>query len=52
LFSPRLKTSQTSTLEVVGRAYAKAKEINTRLTVTEKSKRVLFGQTAATLVGR
>ncbi len=32
---------------MVGRAYAKAKEINTRPTVTDKSKR-LFGQAAAT----
>lgn len=36
----------------VGRAYAKAKEINTRPTVTEKSKRILFGQTAATAARR
>ena len=35
----------------VVRAYAKAKEINTQPTVTEESKRILFGQTAAT-VGR
>ncbi len=35
----------------VVRAYEKAKEINTRPTVTEESKRVLFGQTAIT-VGR
>jgi GSH-dependent disulfide-bond oxidoreductase len=32
-------------------AYARAKEINTQPTVTEESKRILFGQTAAT-VGR
>lgn len=31
----------------VVRAYAKAKEVNTQPTVTEESKRVLFGQTAA-----
>ena len=31
----------------VVRAYAKAKEINTQPTVTEESKRILFGQTAA-----
>jgi GST-like protein len=30
----------------VVRAYAKAKEINTQPTVTEESKRILFGQTA------
>jgi len=36
----------------VVRAYAKAKEINTQPTVTEESKRILFGQTAATVVGR
>ena len=35
----------------VVRAYDKAKEINTQPTVTEESKRILFGQTAAT-VGR
>jgi len=35
----------------VVRAYDKAKEINTRPTVTEESKRILFGQTAIT-VGR
>jgi GST-like protein len=28
------------------RAYAKAKEINTQPTVTEESKKILFGQTA------
>jgi GSH-dependent disulfide-bond oxidoreductase len=33
----------------VVRAYAKAKEINTQPTVTEESKRILFGQTAATV---
>ena len=33
----------------VVRAYDKAKEINTQPTVTEESKRILFGQTAATL---
>jgi len=31
----------------VVRAYAKAKEINTQPTITEESKRVLFGQTAS-----
>lgn len=31
----------------VGRAYAKAKEINTAPTVSEESKKLLFGQTAA-----
>jgi len=36
----------------VVRAYAKAKEINTQPTVTEESKRILFGQTAATVVER
>ena len=36
----------------VVRAYAKAKEINTQPTVTEKSKQILFGQTAASVVGR
>jgi len=36
----------------VVRAYAKAKEINTQPTVTEASKRILFGQTAATAVAR
>ena len=35
----------------VVRAYDKAKEINTQPTVTEESKRILFGQTAAA-VGR
>jgi len=35
----------------VVRAYDKAKEINTQPTVTEESKRILFGQTA-TAVGR
>ena len=35
----------------VARAYKKAKEINTQPTVTEESKRLLFGQTAAA-VGR
>jgi GST-like protein len=30
------------------RAYARAKEINTRPTVSEESKKILFGQTAAT----
>ena len=35
----------------VVRAYDKAKEINTQPTVTEESKRILFGQTAA-VVGR
>jgi len=30
----------------VARAYAKAKEINTQPTVTQESKRILFGQTA------
>lgn len=35
----------------VVRAYGRAKEINTQPTVTEESKRILFGQTAAT-VGR
>ena len=33
----------------VVRAYDKAKEINTQPTVTEESKRILFGQTATTL---
>jgi GST-like protein len=33
----------------VVRAYAKAKEINTQPTVTEASKSILFGQTAATV---
>jgi len=33
----------------VQRAYAKAKEINTAPTVSEESKRILFGQTAAVL---
>ena len=33
----------------VVRAYAKAKEINTQPTVTEESKRILFGQTATTV---
>jgi GSH-dependent disulfide-bond oxidoreductase len=36
----------------VVRAYARAKEINTQPTVTEESKRILFEQTAATVVGR
>jgi GST-like protein len=36
----------------VARAYAKAKEINTQPTVTGESKRILFGQTAASAVGR
>jgi GSH-dependent disulfide-bond oxidoreductase len=36
----------------VMRGYAKAKEINTQPTVTEESKRVLFGQTAATAIAR
>jgi GST-like protein len=36
----------------VVRAYAKAKEINTQPTVTEESKRVLFGQTAVTTAAR
>jgi GST-like protein len=31
----------------VKRAYARAKDINTRPTVTDKSKKILFGQTAA-----
>ncbi len=31
----------------VKRAYARAKEINTQPTVSEESKRILFGQTAA-----
>ncbi len=31
------------------RAYAKAKEINTQPTMTEEAKKILFGQTAATL---
>jgi GST-like protein len=35
----------------VVRAYDKAKKINTQPTVTEESKRILFGQTAA-IVGR
>jgi GST-like protein len=35
----------------VARAYARAKEINSQPTVTEESKRILFGQTAAA-VGR
>ena len=35
----------------VVRAYDKAKEINTQPTVTEESKRILFGQTA-TILGR
>jgi GST-like protein len=35
----------------VVRAYDKAKEINTQPTVSEESKRLLFGQTAVT-VGR
>jgi len=35
----------------VMRAYDKAKEINTRPTVTEESRSILFGQTAIT-VGR
>jgi GST-like protein len=34
------------------RAYAKAEEINTRPVVSEESKRVLFGQTAADLASR
>jgi GSH-dependent disulfide-bond oxidoreductase len=33
----------------VKRAYARAKEINTEPTVTEEAKRILFGQTAATV---
>jgi GST-like protein len=36
----------------VVRAYAKAKKINTQPTVTEQSKRILFGQTATNAVGR
>jgi GST-like protein len=31
----------------VKRAYARAKEINTQPTVSEESKKILFGQTAA-----
>jgi GST-like protein len=31
----------------VHRAYARAKEINTQPTVSEESKKILFGQTAA-----
>ena len=34
----------------VVRAYAKAKEINTQPTVTQESKRILFGQTATAVV--
>jgi GSH-dependent disulfide-bond oxidoreductase len=34
----------------VKRAYARAKEINTEPTVSEESKKVLFGQTAAAIV--
>ena len=33
----------------VKRAYARAKEINTQPTVSEESKRILFGQTAASI---
>jgi GST-like protein len=33
----------------VQRAYARAKEINTAPTVSEESKKILFGQTAAVL---
>jgi len=36
----------------IGRAYAKAKEINTQPTVTAESKRILFGQTVVTAFGR
>jgi GSH-dependent disulfide-bond oxidoreductase len=36
----------------VVRAYAKAKDVNTEPTVTEESKRLLFGQTATTAVRR
>jgi GSH-dependent disulfide-bond oxidoreductase len=33
--------------EAVKRAYARAKEVNTAPTVSEESKKILFGQTAA-----
>ena len=33
----------------VKRAYARAKEINTQPTVSEEAKKVLFGQTAASV---
>jgi GST-like protein len=33
----------------VKRAYARAKEINTQPTVSEAAKKILFGQTAATV---
>lgn len=33
------------------RAYELAKKINTRPTVSEESKRILFGQTAAVIAG-
>jgi GSH-dependent disulfide-bond oxidoreductase len=36
----------------VKRAYARAREINTQPTVTEESKKILFGQTAATIARR
>src|SRR5271165_3884154 len=46
---PRLKRwfESIKARPAVVRAYAKAKEINTQPTVTEESKRILFGQTAA-----
>jgi GSH-dependent disulfide-bond oxidoreductase len=33
--------------EAIKRAYARAKEINTAPTVSEESRKILFGQTAA-----
>jgi GST-like protein len=50
---PRLKRwfESIKARAAVVRAYDKAKKINTQPTVTEESKRILFGQTAAA-VGR